>query len=179
MSSLISGLAGAGGAANTAGGYYTGAANDIYNAYGPSATSNFVRLQNQALRPQMDEAAQQLSATQAAQGLSKSGAGRANYGTVGANDASSLASADAPLFSQGLGAAAGTLSQMPGAQNQAYQNAIQQFYQAIGSAGSLAGDIMGMPSGGGGGGSAADTPGGMGSYSNGSYYTQSGVPYLT
>lgn len=138
---LVDWLSGAPGAANTAGSYYQNAANDIYSLYGPSATKYFTNEQNLALRPQFNQQAQNLSGIEAAQGITHSGAGRANYGTLGVGQAGATASADAPLFSQGLAGATGVYSQMPGAQVNAYQDAINNFYQALSAAGSAAAGV--------------------------------------
>lgn len=139
MSDIIASIAGAPQAANSAGGYYQTAANDVYNTYGPNATQQFVRLQNEALRPQFNQQDEMLSAAQAAQGLGASGAGRANYGNLGAQQSATLAGADAPLFSQGLGAAAGVYGAMPGAQVSAYDQSIQDFYNTLTGAGQYIG----------------------------------------
>ena len=84
---------------------------------------HFVRSSNSRKR--------QLAGTEAAQGITHSGAGINAFGNLGAQQAGALASADAPLFSQGLQGATGIYSEMPGAQNNAYNDAIQQFYQAL------------------------------------------------
>ena len=177
MSQIIGWLAGAPQAAQTTGNFYTGAANDIYNTYGPSATQYFTNEQNLALRPGMQQQENALSGNLAAQGITKSGAGINAFGNLGSQQAGALASADAPLFSQGLSGAAGVYQQMPGAQTSSYNDAIQQFYQAVSDAAAFAG---GIPGGGGGQPGAGQTPGGMGSYSpsSGSYYTQGGVPFI-
>ena len=177
MSQLIGSIAGAPQAANTAGGYYQGAANDIYSAYGPSATSYFTALQNNALRPQFNQQAQQLAGTEAAQGVTHSGAGINAFGNLGAQQAGTLSQADAGLFSQGLQGATNVYEQMPAAQNNAYNDAIQQFYQALSGAGQAA---AGIPPNFGSGPSASDSTGAPNGYqgSSGGYYTQSGDPYL-
>ena len=153
MSQILAWLSGAPQAANQAGSYYQNAANDVYQQYGPSATKYFTAEQNAALRPQFQQQEQQLAGTEAAQGITHSGAGIDAFGNLGAQQAGALASADAPLFSQGLQGATGIYSQMPGAQNNAYQDAIQQFYQALQTGASAFG------AGFGGGGSNAITPG--------------------
>ena len=142
MSGIIPGLAGAGGAANTAGGYYTNAANDIVNATGSPAAATFGQLQNAQLRPQFQSAINQVGAQAAAQGITGSGSDRANLGNVTAQNAATLAGAEAPLYSQALGQYGSIIGQEPGAQNQAYQNAISQFYTGLQDAGSM---IGGMP----------------------------------
>jgi hypothetical protein len=142
MTQLLGWLSGAPSAANNTGSYYTNAANDIYNLYGPSATSTFTKEQNRALQNQFQTQDQQMVDSLAAKGLASSGAGQYNFGNLGAQQSGVIAGADAPLFSQGLAGAAGVYSQMPGAQANSYQDAINNFYQAISAAGSMA---AGMP----------------------------------
>ena len=122
--------------------------NEVTNQYGPSATKYFTAEQNAALRPQFQQQEQQLAGTEAAQGITHSGAGINAFGNLGAQQAGALASADAPLFSQGLQGATGIYSQMPGAQNNAYNDAIQQFYQALQTGASFAGGLGGATPGG-------------------------------
>jgi|HubBroStandDraft_4_1064222.scaffolds.fasta_scaffold00042_48 hypothetical protein len=142
MTQLLGWLSGAPSAANNTGSYYTNAANDIYNLYGPSATSTFTKEQNRALQNQFQTQDQQMVDSLAAKGLAGSGAGQYNFGNLGAQQSGVIAGADAPLFSQGLAGAAGVYSQMPSAQANSYQDAINNFYQAISAAGSMA---AGMP----------------------------------
>lgn len=141
--------------------------------YGPSATQYFTAEQNAALRPQFQQQEAQLAGTEAGQGITHSGAGINAFGSLGTGQAGALASADSPLFSQGLSGATGVYQQMPGAQNDAYQNAISQFYQALQSGASFAGGLGGATPGGGtstpgsvdpyGGGTLGDNPG-LGGY---------------
>jgi hypothetical protein len=141
-------LFGAGSAANTAGGYYQNAANQIATEYGSPAAGIFSKEEMAALRPLFTQENSALGATLAAQGLSNSGAGRALGGNLAATQSGQLAGAVAPLYQQGLADYAGIISQMPGAQNTAYQNAISQGMQALGAAGSAFG--LGIPGIGGG-----------------------------
>lgn len=147
MSGLIAGLAGAGGAANTAGQYYQNAAGQIVDATGSPAAQTFGRLQLAAERPAFQSSNDALSAQLAAQGLGGSGAGRALGGNLAATQSGQEAGALAPLYSQALGQYGNIIGQEPGAQVSAYQNAIDNFYQAINDASSLA---AGMPTSGGG-----------------------------
>ena len=177
MTQILAWLSGAPQAANQAGSYYQNAANDVYQQYGPSATKYFTAEQNAALRPQFQQQEQQLAGTEAAQGITHSGAGIDAFGNLGAQQAGALASADAPLFSQGLQGATGIYSQMPGAQNNAYNDAIQQFYQALSMAGQAAG---GIPPSAGAGPSSSDSTAGYSYYNggpSGSTELPSGNPY--
>ena len=177
MSQILAWLSGAPQAANQAGSYYQNAANDVYQQYGPSATKYFTAEQNAALRPQFQQQEGQLAGTEAAQGITHSGAGINAFGNLGAQQAGALASADAPLFSQGLQGATGIYSEMPGAQNNAYNDAIQQFYQALSMAGQAAG---GIPPSAGAGPSSSDSTAGYSYYNggpSGSTELPSGNPY--
>jgi hypothetical protein len=147
MSSLIAGLAGAGGAAQNAGNYYTAAMQNEINAAGSPAATDFARLQMATLRPEITAQNNQLLGTLAATGLGGSGAGRSLGGNVASNEASTLAGVTAPLYQQALQGYSNINAQMPGAQEQAYSAAIQQFYQALSGAASTAGMFMGLPSG--------------------------------
>jgi hypothetical protein len=164
MSDLISGLAGAGGAANTAGGFYQSALSNEINAAGSPAAADFSRLQNAALRPEFQQQQTGLTDSLAAQGIASSGAGRSAFGNLAANQASTLAGVTAPLYQDAMNTYGQIDAQMPGAQEGAYNDAIQNFYQGIGAAGSAAGDIFGLPTGGGGGGGGY-TPASQGGYS--------------
>lgn len=141
VSGLISGLAGAGGAANQAGSYYQNALNQEINAAGSPAATDFARLQMATLRPEISSQNDQLLGTLAATGLGGSGAGRSLGGNVASNEASTLAGVTAPLYQDAMNTYGSIDAAMPGAQNQAYQNAIQQFYQAISMAGQAAAGI--------------------------------------
>lgn len=178
MSQILAWLSGAPQAANQAGSYYQNAANDVYQQYGPSATKYFTNAQDLALRPQFQDQADDLAGTEAAQGVTHSGAGVNAFGNLGAQQAGALASADSPLFSQGLQGATGIYSQMPGAQNNAYNDAIQQFYQAISMAGQAAG---GIPPSAGAGPSSSDSTSGIwdpyGGGSSGSSQSGNQNPY--
>lgn len=147
MSGIISWLAGAPQAANTAGGYYQSAADQIANQYASPAAARFVGEQNAALRPQFQMQDDQLTGQLAGQGLASSGAGRAAFGNLAANQAATLAGAAAPLYQQGEQQYGNIISEMPGVQNSAYQDAITQFYQAVQMAGEAA---AGVPPGAGG-----------------------------
>jgi hypothetical protein len=142
VSGLISSLAGAPSAASNAGSYYQNAANEISGQYGSPLANRYSAMEMGALRPQMKSIMDQASAQAAATGIAGSGAGRAMLGNAAAQNAATLTGAVSPLYQQGMAESAGVIGEMPGAQNQAYQDAIQQFYQAISMAGQAAG---GMP----------------------------------
>ena len=138
MSGLISGLAGAGGAANRTGGYYQNAMNNEVNATGSPAAQQFAAQEQASLQPQFNTQDQTLAAKEAAMGITNSGAAKADYGNLAAGQAATLAGVEAPLYSQALGQYGQINAAMPGAQNNAYQQAIQNFYTAVSDAGSLA-----------------------------------------
>ena len=177
MGGLIAMLSGAPQAASTAGGYYQGAANEIANEYGSPAATQFVHEQNAALRPEFQQQSDALTSQLAGQGIASSGAGRAAFGNLAANQAATLAGAAAPLYQQGLGQYGQIIGDMPQAQTSAYQGSIQDFYGALQSAAAAAG---GMPSLGGGGPGANASYGsgpGAATESGGTYYTNSPGSY--
>jgi hypothetical protein len=146
MSQLISGLAGAGSAANTAGGFYNDAMQREIDAAGSPAAKDFARLQMAQLRPEFAQQNANVASTLAAQGLVGSGQGRALGGNVASNQSSQLAGVTAPLYQQALNQYGQINAEEPGMQNQAYNNAIQQFYTDLSMAGQAAAGIP--PSGG-------------------------------
>lgn len=177
MSGLIASMAGAPQAASTAGGFYQGAANQVANEYGSPAANMFSQMEMAKLQPNFQQMINQASAQAAAQGITGSGAGRANLGNVAAQNAGTLAGAVSPLYQQGLGDYAGILSQMPGAQEGAYQGSVQDFLSMVQTAAMAAGGAAagGAFSGGGGGGGSMIQPaqqvsGGAGA----SYYAPGG-----
>jgi len=155
------------------------------NAAGSPAATDFARLQMATLRPEITAQNNQLLGTLAATGLAGSGAGRSLGGNVASNEASTLAGVTAPLYQDAMNAYGNINAAMPGAQNQAYQDAIQQFYQAISMAGQAA---AGIPPSAGSGPGPSVTPGAgpmqVGNYapapvdaSQGFYYPSSSTPY--
>lgn len=143
MSGLIAGLAGAGGAANQAGSYYTNAMNNEVNAAGSPAATDFARLQMAQLRPEISAQNNQLLGQLAATGLAGSGAGRSLGGQVASNEASTLAGVTAPLYSEALNQYGAINAAEPGAQADAYNQAIQSLYSGIGGLGSAVGYGLG------------------------------------
>lgn len=113
---------------------------------GTSAAKKYGAYETAALQPQFKAQDQTLAAREAAQGIGGSGAAKADFGDLGAQQSAVLAGSEAPLFSQGLGAYDSLVGQEPGAGQEAYQQALNNFY---GAAESAAG---GVPTGGGGGG---------------------------
>lgn len=152
MQGLISGLAGAGGAANTAGSYYQNALGQLINSTGSPAASTFGAEEIAGLQPGFKQQDQNLIGTENALGIANSGAAKANLTDLAAGQSSAEAQGIAPLYSQAEQQYGNILGQEPGAQNQAYQGAINQFLQSISDAGSLAATAFG----GGGGGAGAD-----------------------
>jgi trimeric autotransporter adhesin len=140
-------------------------ANEV-NAAGSPAATDFLRLQDAALRPQFASADQQLGASEAAQGLAGSGAGRNIGGNVAASQASTLAGVAAPLYQSALNAYSGINASAPAGDEQAYQGAIDQFMQAIQSGASAFGGGFGAGSSATSGTSGTSAPGTMNPYSD-------------
>jgi len=145
MSGLISSLAGAPGAASQAGSYYQQAMQNLINAYGSPAAQTFGKEEQQSLQPMFAQQTQGLVDQLNALGIQNSGAGSAQLGNLAANQSSTLAGAIAPLYSQALSQYGNIDAMMPGAQNQAYQNAISNFYGALSGTAGLVGDAFGVP----------------------------------
>jgi hypothetical protein len=136
-------------AANSAGQYYQSALGNLVNSTGAGspAAQTFGAQEQAALQPMFQQQQQQLAGREAAMGIGSSGAGRNDFSQLGADQSATLAGAIAPLYSQALGQygqgvlnQAGEQSQIAGqgagaAQN-AYGNAINQFYGAAEQAGS-------------------------------------------
>ena len=74
-------------------------------------------------------------------GLRGSGAGSNDLQNLVGTQSGALAGAIAPLYQQALGAYSNINSQMPGAQMNAYQNAINNFYAGLSDAASVAGGL--------------------------------------
>lgn len=147
MSGIIGWLAGAPQQASTAGGYYQTAANELATEYGSPAAQMFSKEYMGALQPQIQQLNQQGLANEAATGQYGSGAGRASLGDLTAQEAGSLAQGVAPMYQQALSQYGNIIGAMPGAQENAYQGAIQDFYQALQSGASAYGASMGVPTG--------------------------------
>jgi len=103
-------------------------------------------------------------------GITNSGAAKADFSNLAGAQSAAEASGVAPLYSEALSQYGGIISQEPSAQNQSYQQAIQNFYQALQEGASVAGDAMGVPSAGPG----AQPPVGGAS---GNVYTTTSSPY--
>lgn len=158
MPGIIQALSGAPGAATTAGGYYQNALGQLVNATGSPAAQQFAGLQNAALQPQFANQDAALQSSLAASGITDSGAASKQLQDLVSNQSSTLAGADAPLYSQALGQYGNILGQEPGAQTNAYQQAINNFYQGVSGLGNLAGSAFGLPGAG-----SALVPGGSSS----------------
>lgn len=139
MSGLIAGLAGAGGAASNTGGYYQNAMNNLVNAYGSPAAQTFGSEETAALQPQFKIQDQNLADRLSSMGILNSGSGRNDFSQLTADQSGTLAGAIAPLYQQALGEYGSIDAAMPAAQENAYQNAINSFYNGIGSIGSFFG----------------------------------------
>lgn len=140
-------------AANSAGGYYGTALNNIVNSTGtgsPAATT-FGNEEMAALQPKFNQQDQQLGAKEAAMGIGSSGAGKADFSQLGADQSATLAGLIAPLYSQSLGAynqgqlgqagaQSGIAGQGAGAANNAYGQALNNFYGAASAAGGAYGE---------------------------------------
>lgn len=143
MDKIVGWLSGAPGAANNAGGYYNTAMNNDVNSTGtgsPLATT-FGNQEAAALQPRFDQQNQALAAKEAAMGITSSGAAKADYTQLGADQAATLTGSIAPLYSNAESQYGAINAAMPGAQNNAYQNAIQNFYQGVSDASSLAAGV--------------------------------------
>ena len=135
MPGLIPGLAGAGGAANTAGGFYNTAGNNVVNAYGSPAANMFSKEYISSLQPGFQQQQQGLLGDLAAHGITNSGAAKADLTNLYTGESGAEAAGIAPLYSQALGQYGSIQQAGAGAQTQAYQNAVNQFYQALEDAG--------------------------------------------
>lgn len=145
MGGIVGGIFGAPQAASNAEGYYTNAANDVQGLYSGGGAQDYTEMLNRSLQPQFKTQDQDLTDFQAAQGTTGSGASRADFSTLGSAQSAALAGADAPLYAQGMAEQAGIYGEMPGAQEGAYQTAVNQGYQALDEAGEA---FAGIPSGG-------------------------------
>jgi hypothetical protein len=100
---------------------YSDAEGKLISATGSPAAAQFAALQAQGLQPAFKQQQDALAGQLASQGIGTSGAGAAAYGSLAANQASSLAQADAPLYANAesqygnlLGAGAGAYSSLLG-----------------------------------------------------------------
>lgn len=165
MSGILASIAGAPQAASNAQGYYQNAADMIATQTGSPEAQIFSKEQMAALRPMFAQQDAELTAQNAAQGTGTSGAGRYNFGNLAGQQSATMAGAVAPLYSQAESQYGNIIGAMPGAQQSAYQNSVDQLLQAIQTGASAAGgmggyDFAGTPntSGVGGGGEGGTTP---------------------
>lgn len=125
--------------------YYGTALNNLINSTGSPAAQTFGAEQQAALQPRFNQQQQQLTASNAAQGITNSGSGNYNNQQLAADQSATLAGAIAPLYSQALGQYGNILGQGAGVQsnlvgqgaaanNAAYGQAIQDFYSAASTA---------------------------------------------
>lgn len=162
MSQLIAGLSGANGAASNAGSYYQNAADNIFNTAGSPEAQKFSQIYQAALQPGFQQSQQGLLGTLASQGITTSGAGKADLSNLFSNQSAQFAQGVAPMYQEAEQQYGNVLSQQPGAELGAYNQANNQFIQGVGSLGSLAAEIYGGGFGGG-------IPGGTGS--DGNFYS--------
>ena len=124
--------------ANTVGGYYSNAENNLVNSAGSPAAQQFIQLQNQALQPQFQQQQASLPGQLAAAGLTGSGAANNAVATLNGQQSGVLAGADAPLYQTALSQYGSLLGTGAGAQSGAYQSTNSQdlnsFYQALSAA---------------------------------------------
>jgi hypothetical protein len=131
VNSIIAALSGAPQQANAVGGYYDQALQREINASGSPAAKIFGDQTQAALQPRFDAQNQALSAKEAAMGITHSGAAKADFGNLAADQSATLAGAIAPLYSSAMNTYGQINASQPGAQGSAYQQAIAQFYQAM------------------------------------------------
>ena len=102
-------------------------------------------MQQRTLQPEFNQQDAALTAQEASQGILGSGAGRAGLNTLVGQQSGTLASALSPLYQEALGQYGGAQTSGAGAAVDAYQSAIQQFYQGLQQVGNFAGDAFGVP----------------------------------
>lgn len=152
MNSIIGWLSGATGSGNQAkdqvNDAYQNAMKNVVSATGtgsPAATT-FGDQETAALQPRFAQQQQQLAAKEAAMGITNSGAAKSDFTQLGADQSATLAGSIAPLYSAALGSYDSLNAAQPGqassAYNNAYQNAVQNFYAGISDVGSA---VAGAP----------------------------------
>ena len=127
---LVGDLSGANYDANQTGTYYQNALNQ-FGPGGTAAADKFIPLESAALAPEFAQQNESLKAGLAASGITDSGAAKADFSDLAGEQSAALAGATAPLFQTALSGYSNTLSSEPGAQSEAYGNAINQFYSAL------------------------------------------------
>ena len=145
FSNLLAWLSGANGAAGQAGSYYDTAYNQAVGTGSGSLASTFGGEEKAALQPAFQAQDQQLAGKEASMGITNSGAAKADFGNLASNQSSTIAGALAPFYQQAESIGGNILAQKPGAQNQAYNQANQQFMQAASDAAAAAGGIPPVP----------------------------------
>jgi len=133
------------GEAGQVGQYFQNAGNQILGSVTGPVGQSFLADQNAALQPQFAQNAQQLAAKEAAMGITNSGAAKADFSNLGAQQASVLAGADAPLYAQALGAFDTNATSGAGAQGNAYMTGVNQVDQGIAGLANAAGMMFGAP----------------------------------
>ena len=128
---IVDTLSGASASANQAGGYYQDAMGRLISATGSPAAQTFGREEAAALQPQFNQQDQGLAAKEAAMGITNSGAAKADFSNLKADQSATLAGSIAPLYQSAIGQYGNIDAAMPGAQQAAYQDAVNNFYNSV------------------------------------------------
>lgn len=131
LGGIIDTLSGANHSASKVGNYYNDAMSKLLNSTGSPAAQEFGAEEKASLQPMFDQQNQALAAKEAAMGITNSGAAKADYSNLQADQSRALAGAVAPLYSSAIGSYGNIAGAMPGAQSGAYQNAIDNFYNSV------------------------------------------------
>ena len=151
FSSIIGYLAGAPQAASTARGFYSPYLDQLWNPNGSPAAQQFIGQTKAGLQPEFDDQNKALLAELNATGIAHSGAAKANLQDLVGRQSAALAGATAPFYGQALGEYGNLAGQSAGAQEGAYTNSLNQFYNFLEAAGSAAAGVpnIGAPGAGG------------------------------
>lgn len=172
LGSMGGGASGPSQDANTVGGYYQSALNQV-----PQITADEINTEKAGLQPLFNQQTQGLAAKEAAMGITGSGAAHADFSDLGGQQAAALSQAIAPLYSQRLGIQGNILGQMPGAQSGAYQQGNQDYYNAMQGYGGLLGSLL-KPGGQASGGNPYSVPQVPSSSSDSAYSDTAPDPYI-
>ena len=144
LGGLMGILSGADYNSNKVGDFYNQALGKLLDSTGSPAAQQFGAEEMASLQPMFNKQNQALAAKEAAMGITNSGAAKADFGDLGAQQSATLAGAVAPLYQSAIGQYGNIVGAEPGAQANAYQTALNNFQQAIETA------ATGGPTGGGG-----------------------------
>lgn len=98
---------------------------------GSPAVEQFAGNEKAALQPLFDRQTQDLKAKEAAMGITNSGAGKADFSDLTADQSATLAGTIAPMYQSALGAYGSLAGGGANASANAYNGAMDQFYNAI------------------------------------------------